>query len=355
MKARSAISYEHRQIVLGGDGALCPGFGEWNDRVDHQRGPHGYRQLDSSHPEYVSRQAIRSSEQPRPPCPHGENETVVLDQSGPLAGTRPGRYNVALFCGIVMFVSVPTARCLRRGVAHETPDPAIRGRWRDGGSGRGQPPVLCAQSETSRRPRGPRRLPAESPNWRSWSSPTRSRTRFSSRILSGSPGPRRWPMSHSNSAVSLGLPVVLDLAAPGSARRQARGYRQARAQGVRLKTGLKLLLDQVGLTYKVVAEDNLLILTDKQGSEDPIERVMAEIHELHRDIHDIQDALDEVRRIDRAFGSGRCECAGRPSSRRCPRTRMPSHKKAQHPSRRRGPSQARSRRDVPSARPRTSL
>ena len=95
----------------------------------------------------------------------------------------------------------------------------------------------------------------------------------------------------------LGLPVVLDLAAldrldvkPGDAVR-------LELQGVRLKTGLKLLLDQVGLTYKVVAEDNLLILTDKQGSEDPIERVMAEIHELHRDIHDVQDALDEVREL----------------------------------------------------------
>jgi hypothetical protein len=66
-------------------------------------------------------------------------------------------------------------------------------------------------------------------------------------------------------------------------------------RGVRLKTGLKLLLDQVGLTYRVVAEDNLLVLTDKEGAEDPVERVAAELHELHRDIHEIQDGVDELR------------------------------------------------------------
>ncbi len=93
----------------------------------------------------------------------------------------------------------------------------------------------------------------------------------------------------------LGLPVVLDLAALDRLDIKPDDAVKLELQGVRLKTGLKLLLDQVGLTYKVVAEDNLLILTDKQGSEDPIERVMAEIHELHRDIHDIQDALDELR------------------------------------------------------------
>ena len=95
----------------------------------------------------------------------------------------------------------------------------------------------------------------------------------------------------------LGLPVVLDLAALDRLDVKPDDTVKLELQGVRLKTGLKLLLDQAGLTYKVVAEDNLLILTDKQGSEDPIDRVMAEIHELHRDIHDIQDALDEVREL----------------------------------------------------------
>ena len=101
----------------------------------------------------------------------------------------------------------------------------------------------------------------------------------------------------------LGLPVVLDLAALDRLDVKPEDTVKLELQGVRLKTGLKLLLDQVGLTYKVVAEDNLLILTDKQGSEDPIERVMAEIHELHRDIHDIQDALDDVRELTGLSGA----------------------------------------------------
>ncbi len=95
----------------------------------------------------------------------------------------------------------------------------------------------------------------------------------------------------------LGSPVVLDRAALDRLDVKPDDTVQLELHGVRLKTGLKLLLDQLGLTYKVVAEDNLLILTDRQGSEDPIERVMAEVHELHRDIHDIQDALDEVREL----------------------------------------------------------
>jgi hypothetical protein len=101
----------------------------------------------------------------------------------------------------------------------------------------------------------------------------------------------------------LGSPVVLDLAALDRLDIKPEDPVKLELQGVRLKTGLKLLLDQVGLTYRVVAEDNLLILTDKQGSEDAIERVMAEIHELHRDIHDIQDALDEVRELTGLSGA----------------------------------------------------
>ncbi len=95
----------------------------------------------------------------------------------------------------------------------------------------------------------------------------------------------------------LRLPVVLDLAALERLDVTPEDTVKLELEGVRLKTGLKLLLDQAGLTYKIVPEDNLLILTDKQGSEDPIERVMAEIHEIHRDIHDIQDALEEVREL----------------------------------------------------------
>ena len=44
----------------------------------------------------------------------------------------------------------------------------------------------------------------------------------------------------------------------------------------------------------VVAEDNLLVITDREGSEDPLDRIWDELKKLHRDIHDIQDAVDEV-------------------------------------------------------------
>jgi hypothetical protein len=93
---------------------------------------------------------------------------------------------------------------------------------------------------------------------------------------------------------SLGVPVVLDLAALGRQDVDPDDTVQLDLDGVRLKTGLKLLLDQVGLTYHVVPEDNLLIITDREGSEDPLDRIWAELRTLHRDIHDIQDAVDEI-------------------------------------------------------------
>ncbi|MBX6316547.1 MAG: hypothetical protein IRY99_27080 [Isosphaeraceae bacterium] len=93
---------------------------------------------------------------------------------------------------------------------------------------------------------------------------------------------------------TLNAPVALDLAAlerqglnPGSTVR-------LRLEGVRLQTGLKLLLDQVGLTYRVVPEDNLLVLTDAQGADDPSQRILAELKSLHRDVHDLQDAIEEI-------------------------------------------------------------
>jgi hypothetical protein len=93
---------------------------------------------------------------------------------------------------------------------------------------------------------------------------------------------------------ALGVPVVLDLAALGRQGVDPDDTIQLELDGVRLKTGLKLLLDQVGLTYHVVPEDNLLIVTDREGSEDPLDRIWAELRTLHRDIHDIQDAVDEM-------------------------------------------------------------
>jgi len=93
----------------------------------------------------------------------------------------------------------------------------------------------------------------------------------------------------------LGSPVVLDLAALKRLEIEANETVRLELDSVRLRTGLRLLLDQVGLTYRVVPEDNLLILTDKEGSEEPIERLAVEVRELHRDVHELQDAVDEMR------------------------------------------------------------
>ncbi|WZO96460.1 hypothetical protein EP7_003453 [Isosphaeraceae bacterium EP7] len=65
-------------------------------------------------------------------------------------------------------------------------------------------------------------------------------------------------------------------------------------EGVRLQTGLKLLLDQVGLTFKVIPEDNLLLITDAEGAEEPMDRVIGDIKALHRDLHDLQDRIDDI-------------------------------------------------------------
>jgi hypothetical protein len=95
---------------------------------------------------------------------------------------------------------------------------------------------------------------------------------------------------------SLGAPVVLDRAALDRQELSPESTVQLEMEGVRLKTGLKLLLDQVALTYRVVPEDNLLVLTDVSGSEDPSEQVLAELKSLHRDVHDLQDAVEDLYR-----------------------------------------------------------
>jgi hypothetical protein len=94
---------------------------------------------------------------------------------------------------------------------------------------------------------------------------------------------------------SLKAAVVLDLAALGRQDVEPEDTVQLELDGVRLKTGLKLLLDQVGLTYHLIAEDNLMIITDREGSEDPSERVWSELRALHRDLHELQDDVDELR------------------------------------------------------------
>jgi hypothetical protein len=89
--------------------------------------------------------------------------------------------------------------------------------------------------------------------------------------------------------------VVLDLAALDRQDVEPEDTVQLDLEGVRLKTGLKLLLEQVGLTYRVVAEDNLLIITDSEGADDPLERILSELRALHRDLHAVQDDLDDLR------------------------------------------------------------
>lgn len=93
----------------------------------------------------------------------------------------------------------------------------------------------------------------------------------------------------------LNAPVVLDRAAMDRMDVRPDDTIEIELHGVRLKTGLRLLLDQVGLTYRVVPEDNLLILTDRQGAEDPLSQVLAELKSIHRDLHTLQTSVDEVR------------------------------------------------------------
>jgi hypothetical protein len=96
-------------------------------------------------------------------------------------------------------------------------------------------------------------------------------------------------------ARTLEAPVVLDLAALDRLDLDPEDTVQLDLKGVRLKVGLKLLLDQVGLTYKVVPEDNLLILTDPESTEDASVRTLGEVKALHREMHDLQDAVDDLR------------------------------------------------------------
>jgi hypothetical protein len=93
---------------------------------------------------------------------------------------------------------------------------------------------------------------------------------------------------------TLGVPVVLDIAALGRQDVEPEDTVQLELDGVRLKTGLKLLLDQVRMTYHVVDEDNLLIITDVEGSEEPLDRVFAELQAMHRELHDVRDTIEDL-------------------------------------------------------------
>jgi hypothetical protein len=96
-------------------------------------------------------------------------------------------------------------------------------------------------------------------------------------------------------ARNLGAQVVLDRSALDRLELTPEDTVQLELKNVRLKVGLKLLLDQVGLAFRVEPEDNLLILTDPESSDDPAQRTAAELKSLHRDIHDLQDAVDDLR------------------------------------------------------------
>ncbi len=91
--------------------------------------------------------------------------------------------------------------------------------------------------------------------------------------------------------------VILDLAALDRHQLKPTNHVRIDLDGVRLKTGLKLLLDQVGLTTRVIPEDNLLIITDKAESDEPIDRLREEVKALHRDLHTLQDDVREIRDI----------------------------------------------------------
>jgi len=98
--------------------------------------------------------------------------------------------------------------------------------------------------------------------------------------------------------------VVLDLAALGRHGVKPTSKVRMDLDEVRLKTGLKLLLDQVGLTSKIIPEDNLLIITDRLESDEPIARVLDEIKALHRDVHTLQDEVRDIRNMLEAPAEG---------------------------------------------------
>lgn len=93
----------------------------------------------------------------------------------------------------------------------------------------------------------------------------------------------------------LGAPVVIDPAALDRKDLTTEStVRLDRLKGVRLKTALRLLLEPVGLVARVFPEDHLLLITDPEGSEDPNDRILAELKAIHRELHQMQTDLDDV-------------------------------------------------------------
>jgi hypothetical protein len=93
---------------------------------------------------------------------------------------------------------------------------------------------------------------------------------------------------------TLEAPVVIDRAAIERVGLTRETTVQLELDGIRLKTALRLLLDQVGLAYRVEAEDNLIVLTDPQGASEPLPRIFDELEALHRELHMLQDTVDEL-------------------------------------------------------------
>ncbi len=91
----------------------------------------------------------------------------------------------------------------------------------------------------------------------------------------------------------LDAPVVLDLGALDRLGLTSADTVRLELDGVRLKTALEILLDQVGMTYRVIPEDNLLLLTDAWEADDRDAQILDELQALHRDVHDLQDLVDE--------------------------------------------------------------
>jgi hypothetical protein len=95
----------------------------------------------------------------------------------------------------------------------------------------------------------------------------------------------------------LHAPVVLDKAALDRLDRTPDDTVALQLDGVRLKTSLQLLLDQVGMTFRVVPEDNLLILTDRSGSTDRLDQALSELRSLRTDVRDLEEMVDSLLQV----------------------------------------------------------
>jgi hypothetical protein len=93
---------------------------------------------------------------------------------------------------------------------------------------------------------------------------------------------------------ALDAPVVLDVAALDRLGIGPDANVRLELSGARLETGLKLLLDQVGMTYRVIPEDNLLLFTDHPDGDDNARQAVAELKVLHREIHELREAMEEI-------------------------------------------------------------